>query len=179
MLSRVQDPQLAANELNRHLFPNAEGGEQFPLGRVDPRKYVWSLIHTLKLLIEANGKILREVSQFRLLGLGILQAEIHGRWRTILAYCGDCGKTPLFLGDSDAANQHQSIGYCQSCPCDQGRLVCDACGSCSGLDCRSRGVKYETWEEIRETAKRYPDWRIVGRSLYPPPNGRTLRTPVA
>ncbi|MCY3641290.1 MAG: hypothetical protein OXH37_09780 [Gammaproteobacteria bacterium] len=170
MLSRVENPNFAAIELTRHLFPNAEGCDKFPLGCVDPRRYVWTLIQTLKRLIEANSEILREVSKFRLLGLGILQAETHGQWRTILAYCGDCGKSPIFLGAPDAAHQPESrqSGHCQSCPCDQRRLVCDKCGSCSGKNCSERGIAYESWGEVSRAAKQYPNWTVKGLSLFPP-----------
>ena len=169
MLSRMRDPQRAADELNRYLFPKGVGGQSFPLGLFDPRKYIWSLVHTLQTIIEANREILLRASRFKFPGLGILKAEIDHQWLTILAYCGDCGKSPIFLNSPD--NSHRRMGEppgsCRSCPCSEKRLVCDRCGSCSGRRCRA-GVRYETTQEALEAVPLFPRWTLKGSSLYPP-----------
>ncbi len=131
MLSHTRDPQ-AANKLNDHLFP--DGAKDYPLGLFDPRKYVWSLIQTLRQMIKSNRSLLQSVSHLHLSGLGILQALTGDQWVTILAYCGNCGKWPIFLGKSDTSHEDEryATGACRSCPCNSRRLVCDDCGSCSG-----------------------------------------------
>ena len=107
MFSHLRSPR-AASELIGHLF--ADGAKDFPLGLSDPRKYVWSLIHTLNQMIETNRDLLQSVSHIRLSGFAILQARVVGQWLTILAYCGNCGKWPIFLGRTDATAQHDRPG---------------------------------------------------------------------
>ena len=194
LLSHTQDPR-AKDDLVAHLFPERADGEvgecgikegKFPLGLFDPRRYVWNMIHTLSQMIESNEQLLRAVSEYRLRGFGILQARVEGaegktgpgakRWVTILAYCGNCGKWPIYL----AANTGQDVGQhpagdgaCSHCPCGKGRLVCDKyeCGACSGWECP--GVTFPTVAEAQRAARDYPGWVQTGRKLRPPSGGKS------
>ena len=165
MLSCTRDPE-AADKLNDHLFP--DGAKDYPLGLFDPRKYVWSLVQTLKQMIESNRSLFQSVSHLHLSGLGILQAFTGDQWITILAYCGNCGKCPIFLGKSHTTHEHERYGNgsCRSCPCDSRRLVCDDCGSCSGR-C-DQGIRYATARDARAAAREFPGWRAIRNTLYPP-----------
>lgn len=166
MLSHARDPR-PADELIKHLFP--DDAKDFPLGLFDPRNYVWGLIHTLNQMIEANRPLLESVSHFHLSGFGILQAPVDDQWVTILAYCGNCGKWPIFLGKADTTYEHELYGNgsCRKCPCDSGRLVCDECDSCSGQRCRE-GIPYETVRAAQVAAQAFPGWRQIGNVVYPP-----------
>ena len=194
LLSHTQDPR-AKDDLVAHLFPErADAGvgecgikeSQFPLGLFDPRRYVWNMIHTLSQVIESNEQLLGAVSEYRLRGPRILQARVEyaegktgpgaKRWVTILAYCGNCGKWPIYL----AANTGQDVGphpagdgACGHCPCGKGRLVCDEyeCGACSGWKCS--GATFPTVAEARQVARDFPGWVQTGRKLLPPSGGRS------
>ena len=107
----------------------SDDGKEHPLGRDDPLRQVWHLLHNVQRLLEHNPNVLRQAESFRLARPAILQAKLDGTWRTILAYCGNCGKAPLWLGPGD------QDGGCEWCVCTSSvrRLLCDECGSC-GLD---------------------------------------------
>ena len=118
MLSHSDDSK-AREALVDRIFHGDE--RSLPLGLHDPRNYVWHLLQALEQMIASNVDILHQATNFRLVGVNILQARIgSGRWHTILAYCGNCGRWPLFLGRSEL------------CPCGRRRLVCDdpTCHSC-------------------------------------------------
>ena len=127
-------------------------------------------------MIETNRDLLQSVSHIRLSGFAILQARVVGQWLTILAYCGNCGKWPIFLGRTDATAQHDrpGTGSCRSCPCNSGRLVCNECGSCSGIRCR-QGIPYADAREAQAAAQGFPGWRQVGKILYPPDPDETMQ----
>ena len=130
-----------------------------PLGVHDPQKYVWNVAQTLEEMITSNNEVVGRATNFRLRGVNILQACIEGGpWHTILAYCGNCGRQPIFLGASEA------------CPCGRRRLLCDdpACLSCGLRNCN--GHEYDTVDEARNAARRLPGWRQTGRWLKPPSN---------
>ena len=158
LLSHTRDPGRAEEDLVAHLFPDRWGdsvGErgfkerEFPLGLFDPRRYVWHMICTLRQMIESSDQLLGAVSAYRLRGPGILQARVEGvegnaqtgekpRMVTILAYCGECGKWPIYLAGNageDVGDHSDSDRGCSHCPCGRGRLVCDECGACSRLGC--------------------------------------------
>ena len=175
MLSDVENRQ-SADELVTWLFPkdtvsdrlatNEAAGRNFPLGLFDPRQYVWKLICTLSQMIRSNRRLLANVTGYRLRSLGILEGKIGSELRTILAYCGACGKWPIFLGEvADRDCGEQGDGACKSCPCDNKRLLCDSCGACAGIECT---VEYETPRDAQQAARKYPGWRQVGRKLMPP-----------
>ena len=196
LLSHTHDPG-AQKDLVTHLFPGRwEGslgergfkGNEFPLGLFDPRQYVWNMIHTLSQMIRSNDEFLKGVSEYRLTGPGILQARIEGvegkagarrePWTTILAYCGNCGKWPIFLAGNTAEDRGEHSagdGGCSHCPCGKGRLVCDECGACSGWKCE--GATFRTDEEARRAARDFPGWRAVRRKLLPPTDGRGTPSP--
>ena len=152
MLSHRHDPK-ARHELVGLIFHGDE--KSLPLGLHDPRHYVWHLFQTLEEMITSDDDVVGRATNFRLVGANILQARIGLEWHTILAYCGSCGRWPIYWGASEP------------CPCGKRRLLCDdrACLSC-GLDCE--GHEYDTWEEAREAAIRLPNWRLIGRNLLPP-----------
>lgn len=164
-LSYMEDPKNNKTKLVEHLFPNGDGGKNFPLGLFDPRNYVWSLVHALSTMIESNRPLLENVSQFRLHGFGILQGRVCNHWHTILAYCGNCGNSPIYLGETDKHKQGGD-GSCRSCPCERQRLVCDECNHCGHPQCK--GKEYRTVREALEAAEKYPGWRQVRNGLHPP-----------
>lgn len=109
-----------------------------PVAICDPLGTVATLIQTLAHVADECDRRRLVFSEFRLLGMNILQGR-NGTapWTTILAYCGGwlntkrgprrCGQSPLFLG-RDAS--------CREC----NRLICHSCGYCSS-DCRSCGPR--------------------------------------
>ena len=177
LLSNSADPQ-ARDDLIEHMFPNRPAGGapahrllkegQFPLALFDPREYIWNLIHTLSQMIRSNRDLLSAASAYRLRGAGILQARIDNSWYTVLAYCGNCGKWPIYLGEPDIEDGEAIVeaGACRSCPCNRRRLVCDDCGGCAEPGCQ--GVTYATPVEAQNAAREFPGWRQVERTLQPP-----------
>lgn len=131
------------NELLRLIFiDQGEVGRRHPLGLYDPIGVIHAVIQTLDRLVRLNQDVLRDVRQLRLRGNGILQAygELpkHGlAWFTLLAYCGDCGRSPLWAGDlrleetpRRRGNDVDGFVLCRKCR----RLRC-CCGFCS-YECR-------------------------------------------
>ena len=121
MLSHSHNSK-AREELVDRIFHGDE--RSLPLGLHDPRNYVWHLLQALEQMIKSNVELLRQATNFQLVGVNILKARIEpGGWHTILAYCGSCGRWPIFLGKS------------KPCACGRRRLICDdpSCCSC-GLD---------------------------------------------
>ena len=181
LLSHMEEPR-ARDDLLEQIFPDrataacsadrSSKEEEFPLALFDPRMYIWHLIHTLSQMIQSNRRLLATVSEYRLRGTGILQALVEGRWRTVLAYCGNCGKWPIFLGEisEDDCERPVEDGACRSCPCERARLVCDDCCACAGFDCT--GKQYATAAEALRAAREFPGWRKIGNRLLPPdPDG--------
>lgn len=153
MLAHRHDSE-AREALIGHIFFGEE--RSFPLGLYDPRQYVRHLIQALEQVIRSKVDLVGRATNFRLHGVNILQARLEQEWHTILAYCGNCGRWPIYLGASEP------------CPCGKRRLLCDdpECLSCGWMDCGGR--EYDSFEEAREAAKRLPNWRLVGRTLLPP-----------
>lgn len=183
LLSRMEEPQ-ARDDLVEQIFPDRATADrsskekEFPLALFDPRMYIWHLIHTLSQMIQSNRRLLATVSDYRLRGAGVLQAQIEGRWRTVLAYCGNCRKWPIFLGEVSEGHWEPLVegGACRSCPCERSRLVCDDCCTCAGFDCT--GKEYATAAEAQRAAREFPGWRKIGNRLLPPdPDGLPLVHP--
>ena len=183
-LSHMEEPR-ARDNLIEQIFPDRVTAvrsahrlskeEEYPLALFDPRMYIWHLIHTLSQMIQSNRRLLAAVSEYRLRGAGVLQALVEGRWRTVLAYCGNCGKWPIFLGEVSDGDCEQPVedGACRSCPCERARLVCDDCHACAGFDCT--GKEYATAAEALRAAREFPGWRKIGNRLLPPaPDGSPL-----
>jgi|GEM_PF-2575677 len=92
--------------------------EQFPLGLYDPLCTVWHLINVLERVSSCCVDEARVYRQFRLHGMNILRGVVDpGREEPVYAYCGDCGRNPLHLGQD------------RQCSC--GRLICSSCTYCS------------------------------------------------
>ena len=187
LLSHMEEPR-ARNDLIEQIFPDratatrsadrSSKEEEFPLALFDPRTYIWHLIHTLSQMIQSNRRLLATVSEYRLRGAGVLQALVEGRWRTVLAYCGNCGKWPIFLREVSEGDCERTVedGACRSCPCERVRLVCDGCRACAGFDCT--GKEYATAAEALRAAQELPGWRKIGNRLLPPdPDGLPLVHP--
>ena len=127
------------DELLRLMFiDQGEVWRRHPLGLYDPIGVIYAVIQTLDRLVRLNQDVLRDVRQLRLRGNGILQAygvlPNHGpAWFTLLAYCGDCGRSPIWAGDlrlqetpRRQGNDEDGFVLCRKCH----RLRC-SCGYCS------------------------------------------------
>ena len=126
-----------------------------PMGLYDPRKCVMALLQALRTLCEKNADVLMEATNFRLAGNGILRASFSdGLEKTILAYCGECGRSPLYLGG------------CIECPCDKKWLCCDDCGHCGYRECP--GHEFSDRDSAWVEFQRRPQWRLQGNWLRPP-----------
>lgn len=119
---------------------------QWPLGLHDPLEVVYQLVETLDLMVEKNAQVLRSISSLALFGPGVLRAccvvtDQTTPAFTLLAYCGGCGKRPLWVREIDPAlltsKDRLSFGrpdpsppsgnfLCPNCL----KLICDACGFC-------------------------------------------------
>lgn len=118
-------------------------GRKHPLGLYDPIGVIHAVIRTVDKLVRLNRDALRDVRRLRLRGVGILQAygvlpEGHTpRWFTLLAYCGDCGRSPIWAGDlrfegtmrGERGSDENGFLLCRRCF----HLRC-SCGFCS-YDC--------------------------------------------
>lgn len=93
--------------------------QRWPLFVYDPKETVFSLAKALDTLWTKRNDMIREFRQYRLRAAGILRARtgVSDNWRTLFAYCGNCGQGPLVWGEDE---------NCQEC----GRLIC-SCGFCS------------------------------------------------
>ena len=101
-------------------------GHYKPLGIYDPLKTIYALIKALSTLWTAENGLIRKFHAFKLKSSNILQGTSNsneGLWTTLIAYCGECGKNPLILGES----KH----------CEYRRLICPACGFCC-KQCRDK-----------------------------------------
>ena len=137
-------------ELLGALFANdTEFGHQHPMGLHDPRKTIHELILIVDRLILKNRDLLEQVEELRLSGMGVLRGRRRGKKEfTLLAYCGGCGKTPIwagnleelhgFVGEREPPQRHvlgagvveEGCRLCMECL----YLVCDECGFCKA-DC--------------------------------------------
>ena len=89
-----------------------------PLGIYDPLKTIDALIHSLGTLWSAKDGLISTFGTFKLMSFNLLWGKSgeSDRWTTLIAYCGDCGKTPLVLGESEL--------------CVHRRLICPQCDYC-------------------------------------------------
>ena len=94
-----------------------------PLGIYDPLDTIDALIQALSTLWTAEAGLIRTFRNFKLKSFNLLwgRGDETSRWTTLLAYCGDCGKNPLVLGESDLCNLR--------------RLKCPECGYCCDYCC--------------------------------------------
>ena len=105
---------------------------QYPLGLHDPLKTIYYVVEAINQMIERNSTLVEQTTEFKLTGLGVLRARRNGKWFTLLAYCGECHRSPLWARGEEAFSEqmqgNDSDGYywCHGC----GRLVC-RCGYCS------------------------------------------------
>ena len=114
-----KNPGFHLDSLRRLLFLSTSmAARSFPLGLYDPLNCVWDLITIFSRLLKYNRNLLLRMSRFRMYSTAILRGCIDGDFRTILAYCGNCGKQPIYLGKSRS---------CERC----GYLICDNCQFCS------------------------------------------------
>ena len=120
---------------------------QWPAGRSDPLRLVYRFIDVVDRLIELNAALSRGISSLTLGGLGVLRAcaAINGvetRRFTLLAYCGGCGRRPLYpysiehdvvsasRNSSSAKRQPSSFSHMRLCPkCLY--VICPDCQCCS------------------------------------------------
>ena len=156
MLSNRGEARDCETQIKDHLFVDGENGGSYPVGLYDPRRYVWNLIDALATLLGKNPMLVDKLSEISLSGLNILKARLDGEWQTILAYCGMCGRWPLYLGK------------CKRCPCKKARLVCDRCHHCGIKACQ--GMEYESHGDAMAKLKDYQGlgWTVTGRRLKPP-----------
>lgn len=132
-----------------------------PLGLHDPLGTIHAVVVALDKLAEKNKGILEEVEALQLRGVGVLRGRRpRKRWFTLLAYCGGCGKSPIWAGnlrklwdgqDDDGHRRRRlslphadgpgdGCGLCPKCL----YLVCDDCGFCKE-DCSSS----QAYENVR------------------------------
>ena len=105
--------------LRRLLFLSTSlKARSYPLGLFDPLHCVWDLITVLSKILKYHRDVLMRMSRFRMFNATILRGYIDGRFRTVLAYCGNCGKYPIYWGRSRS---------CEKCS----YLICDQCHFCS------------------------------------------------
>ena len=110
------DSNFAPDKYRRFLF---RGESDRPLGIRDPLNTIDALIKALATLWTAENGLIRKFQIFRLRSFNILQGKFDqsdSLWTTLIAYCGECGKTPLVLGESGL--------------CDYRRLICSECRYC-------------------------------------------------
>ncbi len=107
--------------LRRLLFvPDSTETPRNPAGLFDPAAYISNLIT----MFEAIGRnirpeLLQSIRFFDLSAPTILRGRLaDGRWQTVFAHCGGCGKNPIHLGNSET---------CPEC----GFLICGECAHCS------------------------------------------------
>jgi len=92
-----------------------------PLFIYDPLETINELIQCLSILWEERTDGLKNYKYFKLQGFHILLGSTDNKtWVTLLAYCGECGKSPLIFG------RHEN------CPsCYNHKLICPKCDFCS------------------------------------------------
>ena len=121
-----------------------------PLGLHDPLKTIHTFVLALDELIFRNEDLLKELDELRLSGVSVLRGRrgVEKQEFTLLAYCGGCGKRPIWAGNLERL--HRTVGglerpgqartrprlpnpegcyVCTEAECF--RLVCDVCGFCS------------------------------------------------
>ena len=96
-----------------------------PLGIYDPLETIDALIKALSTLWTAENGLICKFRQFKLRSFNILWGKSNpneNRWTTLIAYCGECGKNPLVLGESKIC-EHRSL----ICPEPDCGFCCDKC----------------------------------------------------
>lgn len=87
-----------------------------PLFIYDQLKTISELIKCLSVLWKERTDGLKDFKYFELRGFHILRGSINkDKWITLLAYCGECGHSPLIFGKNES---------CSKC----GHLICNNCG---------------------------------------------------
>lgn len=98
-----------------------------PLGLYDPLNTIDALIKALGTLWTADSGLIRRFKIFKLISFNILQGkfdQIDSLCTTLIAYCGECGKNPLVLGESELCDYRRLI-----CPEPKCRYCCESCKS--------------------------------------------------
>ena len=94
-----------------------------PLGMYDPLNTIDALIKALGTLWTAEDGLIRKFQIFKLRSFNILLGKSDlsdSLWTTLIAYCGECSKNPLILGESELCNYLKLI-------CPECRYCCDQC----------------------------------------------------
>ena len=100
-------------------------GTYKPLGIYDPLGTIDALIKALSTLWTAENGLIHKFRMFKLRSFNILWGKSNpneNRWTTLIAYCGECGKNPLVLGESKIC-EHRSL----ICPEPDCGFCCDKC----------------------------------------------------
>ena len=114
------------SRLRMVLYPRDESVKEasmYPLGIHDPEKCVFEGIKALAELLDRNPDA-RRATEFKLVSKTILKGRIDGIWRTLVAYCGNCGHWPLVWNVDSVLDCRTERG------CRHARLVCRKCGHC-------------------------------------------------
>ena len=96
-----------------------------PLGIYDPLQTIDALIKALSTLWIAENGLIRKFRVFKLRSFNILWGKSDSSdnlWTTLIAYCGECGKNPLVLGESKICDHRSLI-----CPEPDCGFCCDKC----------------------------------------------------
>ena len=136
--SAVRDSKpFPTGALREILFPKqsatigALANAQTPLAMLDPLETISELLKALDAVSRLCSIQKYKFVRFNLTGKGILRGCLgDSPERTILAFCGGCGRSPLYIGQNE---------WCCRC----WWLVCDACDHCT-LGCpriRQRRLK--------------------------------------
>ena len=123
---------------------------EHPLGLHDPLRTIHTFVLALDELILRNRDLFEELDELRLSGVGVLKGRrsIQKQEFTLLAYCGGCGKRPIWAGNLEElyrtvaklerpgqARMRPRLPNPEGCyVCTEAgcfRLVCDKCGFCS------------------------------------------------
>ena len=89
----------------------------------DPLNTIDALIKALGTLWTAEDGLIRKFQIFKLRSFNILLGKSDlsdSLWTTLIAYCGECSKNPLILGESELCNYLKLI-------CPECRYCCDQC----------------------------------------------------
>lgn len=134
-------------QLMNALFVNdTELAQEHPVGLHDPLRTIHTFIVALDELIVRNKDLLEDVEELRLSRAGVLRGRRRDKKEfTLLAYCGGCGKSPIWagnlerlyhkIGKSEEPGQRTRAGLpsdaegCHLCA-DCFYLVCNECGFC-------------------------------------------------
>lgn len=132
ILNRFVEPgDFPSEELKCLLYPkhsrfHDEVRERMPLAIPDPFSIIWRTIELLS-RVRAVWSPVSCYSSYRVKSSCILSGvRGNGEEDTILAYCGGCGSSPIYLGRSCNYGEDRA---CPSCR----RIKCADCGYCSPI----------------------------------------------